>query len=121
MTPTWFACVQRQWFRTLVAAMVLGSSLAFATDPSPLAAVGQKKTATKAPPPVLQIQAPWPGASAQEMERLVTLPLEFTLASMPGLKTIFSRSMFELTHIDLYFDDNIDFDKARQEVINRLS
>jgi Cu/Ag efflux pump CusA len=101
--------------------MVLCSSLAFATDPNPLAAVGQKKTATKAPPPVLQVQAPWPGASAQEMERLVTLPLEFTLAGTPGLKTIFSRSMFELTNIDLYFDDNIDFGKAQQEVIQRLS
>jgi Cu/Ag efflux pump CusA len=100
--------------------MVLCSSHAFATDPNPLAAVGQKKIETKAPP-VLQVQAPRAGASAEEMERLVTLPLEFTLAGMPGLKTTFSRSMFGLSNIDLYFDDNIDFGKARQEVINRLS
>jgi Cu/Ag efflux pump CusA len=98
--------------------MVLCSSHAFAVEPNP---VGQKKTETKAPPPVLQVQAPWAGASTQEMERLVTLPLEFTLAGMPGLKTIFSRSTPGLTNIDLYFADKIDFDKARQEVINRLS
>jgi Cu/Ag efflux pump CusA len=83
--------------------------------------VGEKEAETKAPPPVLQVQAPWAGASAQQMERLVTAPLEIALAGMPGLKTIFSRSMFGLTTIDLYFDDKSDFDKARQEVINRLS
>src|SRR6516165_4721256 len=109
MTPPWLACIQRQWFCTLVAATVLCGSQAFATDPNPLAAVAQKKKETKAPPPVLQVQAPWAGASTQEMERLVTVPLEDTLVGMPGLKTTFSRSMFELTNIDLYFDDQIDF------------
>jgi RNA polymerase sigma factor (sigma-70 family) len=86
-----------------------------------MVAVGQRDTETPAPPPVLQVQVPWPGGSTQEMERLVTLPLEVTLAGMPGLKTTLSRSMVGLTQIDLYFDDTIDFDKARQEVIERLS
>jgi Cu/Ag efflux pump CusA len=104
-----------------VAATVFCSSHAFATDPNPLAAVAQKKTETKASPPVLQVQPPRAGASAAEMERLVTVPLEITLAGIPGLKTTFSRSMFGLTNIDLYFDDNSDFGKARQEVINLLS
>jgi RNA polymerase sigma factor (sigma-70 family) len=85
------------------------------------AAVGQKETETPAPPPVLQVQARWAGATAGQMERLVTAPLEVTLAGMPGLKTTFSRSMPGLTNIDLYFPDTIDFDKARQQVINRLS
>ena len=35
---------------------------------------------------------PWPGASAEEMERLVSVPLEVTLAGMPGLKTTHSQS-----------------------------
>jgi Cu/Ag efflux pump CusA len=54
------------------------------------------------------------------MERLVTAPLEVALAGMPGLKTTFSRSTPGMTTIDLFFDDKIDFDKARQEVTNRL-
>jgi len=37
-------------------------------------------------PAVIEIVAQWPGASAEEMERLVTTPLEITLAGMPGLK-----------------------------------
>ena len=39
----------------------------------------------------------FPGASAQEVERQVTIPLEVTFAGMPGLKKINSKSLFGLT------------------------
>jgi cobalt-zinc-cadmium resistance protein CzcA len=71
-------------------------------------------------PAIIEVVAQWPGASAEEMERLVTVPLEITLAGMPGLKSTHSRSLFGLTHLRNVFHYGHDYDKARQEVINRL-
>jgi Cu/Ag efflux pump CusA len=75
-----------------------------------------------APPlrPVVEVSAEYPAATAEEVERQVTIPLETALANMPGLKSAFSRSLFGLAHLDLEFDAGTDFDSARQEVVNRL-
>jgi cobalt-zinc-cadmium resistance protein CzcA len=72
-------------------------------------------------PAVIEIVAQWPGASAEEMERLVTTPLEITLAGMPGLKATHSKSLFGLTHLRNVFHYGVPYDQARQEVINRLA
>ncbi len=37
-------------------------------------------------PPLIEVIAQFPGGSAEEVERQVTVPLEVTLAGMPGLK-----------------------------------
>ncbi len=71
-------------------------------------------------PALIEVVAQWPGASAEEMERLVTVPLEITLAGIPGLKATHSRSLFGLTHLRNVFDYGYDHVQARQEVINRL-
>src|ERR1700722_2093823 len=71
-------------------------------------------------PAIVEVVAQWPGASAEEMERQVTIPLEITLAGMPGLKTTLSKSLYGLTHLRNVFQYGYDYDKARQEVINRL-
>src|ERR1700731_4950048 len=71
-------------------------------------------------PAIIEVVAQYPGASAEEVERLVTIPLEGTLAGMPGLKYTRSKSLFGLSHLRNQFDYGIDFYKARQEVINRL-
>src|SRR6516165_3240602 len=55
-------------------------------------------------PAVIEIVAQWPGASAEEMERLVTTPLEITLAGMPGLKATHSKSLFGLSHLRNVFN-----------------
>jgi len=72
-------------------------------------------------PAVIELVALWPGASAEEMERLVTVPLEVTLAGMPGCKTVHSKSLFGLTHVRCIFHYDVPYEKARQEVINRLA
>jgi hypothetical protein len=54
------------------------------------------------------------------MERQVTIPLEIALAGMPGLKATHSRSLFGLSHLRNVFQYGHDYDRARQEVINRL-
>src|SRR5437016_4331213 len=71
-------------------------------------------------PAIIEVVAQYPGASAEEVERQVTIPLEVTLAGMPGLKYTRSKSLFGLAHLRNQFDYGIDFYKARQEVINRL-
>src|SRR5271169_897648 len=71
-------------------------------------------------PAIIEVVAQWPGASAEEMERQVTVPLEVTLAGMPGLKATHSRSLFGLTHVRCVFHYGTDYLAARQEVINRL-
>jgi cobalt-zinc-cadmium resistance protein CzcA len=71
-------------------------------------------------PAIIEVVAQWPGASAEEMERQVTIPLEITLAGMPGLKSTLSKSLFGLSHLRNVFHYGHNYDKARQEVINRL-
>src|SRR6185437_8420780 len=71
-------------------------------------------------PAIVEVIAKYPGASAEEIERQVTIPLEVAMAGMPGLKYRRSKSLFGLSHSRIQFDYGIDYYKARQEVINRL-
>src|SRR6516162_8030711 len=71
-------------------------------------------------PAIIEVVAQWPGASAEEMERQVTTPLEISLAGMPGLKGTYSKSLFGLSHLRNVFHYGHDYDKAKQDVINRL-
>src|SRR5438270_10721021 len=71
-------------------------------------------------PAIIEVVAQYPGASAEEVERQVTIPLEVTLAGMPGLKYTRSKSLAGLSHLRNQFDYGIDYNNARQEVINRL-
>src|SRR5271168_4098466 len=66
-------------------------------------------------PAVIELVALWPGASAEEMERLVSVPLEVTLAGMAGCKTTHSKSLFGLTHLRCIFKYDIPYAEARQE------
>src|SRR5438046_4536021 len=71
-------------------------------------------------PAIIEVVAQFPGASAEEVERQVTIPLEVTLAGMPGLHITRSKSLFGLAHLRNQFHYGVDFEKARQEVLNRL-
>jgi cobalt-zinc-cadmium resistance protein CzcA len=72
-------------------------------------------------PAIVEVLAQYPGASAEEVERQVSVPLEVAFAGMPGLTMTRSKSLFGLCHIRNQFDYGYDFWKCRQEVINRLS
>jgi Cu/Ag efflux pump CusA len=71
-------------------------------------------------PPIIEIVAQYPGGSAEEVERQVAIPLEITLSGMPKLKFLRSKSMFGLAHLRTQFEYSQEYEKARQEVINRL-
>src|SRR3954453_15795185 len=72
-------------------------------------------------PAIIEIVAQFPGASAEEIERQVTIPLEVALSGMPGLTYTRSKSLFGLSHLRNQFDYGIDYERARQDVINRLA
>src|SRR6516162_7185080 len=71
-------------------------------------------------PPLVEIITQPDGWSAEEVERYVTIPLEIGLAGMPGLDHTRSQSLFSLSDIKCYFTWATTYEKARQEVINRL-
>ena len=50
-------------------------------------------------PAIVEVIAQYPGASAEEGERQVTIPLEIALAGMPGLDYSRSKSLFGLSHL----------------------
>ena len=54
-----------------------------------------------------------PGASAEEVERQVTIPLEVALAGMPGLKYTRSKSLFGLAHLRNQFEYGVDYEPGR--------
>ena len=71
-------------------------------------------------PAIVEVVAQYPGASAEEMERQVTIPLEVAFAGMPGLASTRTKSLFALSYLRNQFEYGVDFDQAKQEVINRL-
>jgi cobalt-zinc-cadmium resistance protein CzcA len=71
-------------------------------------------------PPMVEVITQPDGWSGEEVERTVTVPLEIGLAGMPGLDHLRSQSLFGLSDVKCYFKFGTDYDKARQEVINRL-
>src|SRR5580700_8933041 len=52
-------------------------------------------------PAIVEVLALYPGASAEEVERQVTVPLEVTFYAMPGLKKINSKSLFGLSDLKM--------------------
>ncbi|HTK76232.1 MAG TPA: efflux RND transporter permease subunit, partial [Gemmataceae bacterium] len=72
-------------------------------------------------PAIIEVVAQYPGASAEEVERLVTIPLEVALAGMPGLDSTRSKSLFGLAHLRNQFDYSRPYEAAKQDVINRLA
>ncbi len=73
-------------------------------------------------PPAVQIQAEALGLSAQEVEQLITVPLEQDLLNgIPWLEHISSRSMPGLSAIDLHFEPGTDLQAARQLTQERMT
>ncbi len=63
----------------------------------------------------------WPGRSAQELERFVSIPLEVELNVVPGKTSLRSISLFGLSVVTVIFDDGVNDFEARQNVANRLA
>ncbi len=72
-------------------------------------------------PPMVEIITQWPGHSAEEIERLITIPVELAMNGIPKLAVKRSLSLYGLSDVTLTFADGTDNYWARQRVFNRLS
>ncbi len=72
-------------------------------------------------PPRVEVQTPALGLSASEVESLVTIPLEHALTGIPDLDVIRSKSIEQLSQIELIFDQGTDLLTARQLVQERIA
>src|SRR5262249_22664208 len=71
-------------------------------------------------PPLVEVITQYSGASPEEMERRIGIPIETVLNGMRGLKHMRSTSLAGLNDIKCIFEYGMDYWSARQEVINRL-
>ena len=72
-------------------------------------------------PPLVEVITQNPGASPEEIERLICIPIEIALNGMPGLHHLRSTTIPGLNDIKCVFTYGTDYWAARQEVINRLA
>ncbi len=63
----------------------------------------------------------WPGRAAEEMEQLVTIPIENAMNGIPYLTHLRSVSIAGLSVVILWFDDKSDNSWNRQKVLERFS
>jgi CzcA family heavy metal efflux pump len=72
-------------------------------------------------PPRVEIQTPCIGLTAEEVEELVTVPLEKALNGIQGIDVLRSKSVSDLSSIDLRFKRGVDPILARQLVAERVA
>ena len=72
-------------------------------------------------PPKVEIQTACVGLSAAEVEELITVPLEQSLAGLPGLQVLRSKSVGQLSSVVLLFEPGTDIMEARQLVQERVA
>jgi CzcA family heavy metal efflux pump len=72
-------------------------------------------------PPRVVIQTEAPGLAPEQVEALVTRPVENAVNGVPGLDTLRSQSIQGLSIVSLAFQDKVDIYHARQMVSERLS
>jgi heavy metal efflux system protein len=72
-------------------------------------------------PPNVEIITQWPGHAAEEVERLITVPVEIGMNGTPQMSTGRSISLYGLSDVILTFRDGTDNYFARQQVYNRIA
>lgn len=63
----------------------------------------------------------WPGRSAEEVEKFVTIPIEIALNPVQQKISLRSTSIFGLSYVKLIFDDKVVDKDARAQVLSLLA
>jgi cobalt-zinc-cadmium resistance protein CzcA len=71
-------------------------------------------------PPVVEIITQWPGHAAEEVERLITAPVEVEMNGIPHMTALRSVSLYGLSDVTLTFENGTDNYFARERVFNRI-
>jgi len=72
-------------------------------------------------PVQVEIDTEGQGLAPQEVEQLITFPIENVMNGIPGVVRVQSISKFGLSVVTVYFRDDVDIYFARQQVFERLS
>src|SRR5579864_1858518 len=71
-------------------------------------------------PPHVEIISQWPGHAAEEVERLITIPLEIEMNGIPRLDSLRSISLYGLSSIQMNFDYGTDPYFVREQAFERV-
>ncbi|MHB8753953.1 MAG: efflux RND transporter permease subunit [Candidatus Acidiferrales bacterium] len=108
-----FALRQRFLVLLLVVALIIGGSISFQRMPV--------DAYPDLSPPMVELITQWPGHASEEIERLITVPLEVEMNGIPNLRVIRSISLYGLSDVIMTFDDGTDNYFARERAFARLS
>ncbi len=71
-------------------------------------------------PPMVEVITQWPGRATEEVERLITVPVEVAMNGIPNLKIVRSISLYGLSDVIMTFQDKTDPYFARQQAFERI-
>jgi cobalt-zinc-cadmium resistance protein CzcA len=71
-------------------------------------------------PPHVEIVTQWPGHAAEEVERLVTIPIEIEMNGIPELDSLRSISLYGLSSVQMNFDYKADPYFVREQAFERV-
>ncbi len=69
----------------------------------------------------IDIITQWPGRSAEEVEKFITIPVEIAMNPVQMKTSLRSTSIFGLSYVKLIFEDNVTDEQARMQVMNLLN
>ena len=71
-------------------------------------------------PVLVQVVTETPGLAPEEVEQLITYPVEVAMNGLPGVANTKSLSAFGISQVSVYFDDGVDIYFARQLTLEKL-
>lgn len=72
-------------------------------------------------PPQVEIITQWQGRAAEEVERLITVPIEVEMNGIPNVAVVRSISLYGLSDVRITFETGTDSYFSRQQVFERLA
>src|SRR5579875_918892 len=72
-------------------------------------------------PPHVEIITQWPGHAAEEVERLITIPIEIEMNGIPRLASLRSISLYGLSSVQMNFQYGADPYFAREQAVERVA
>jgi heavy metal efflux system protein len=105
--------LQNRFLMILIGIIILGSGI-YSYKNLPLDALPEIT------PPVVRVYTISKGLSPEEVEKLVTYPVEVSMTGLPKVAEIRSNSSFGLSIVNIFFEDETDIYFARQLVNERL-
>jgi cobalt-zinc-cadmium resistance protein CzcA len=115
LTNHFVATSLRQRFLTVLLALILVGAGVWSFSRLPVDAYPDLS------PPMVEIITQWPGHAAEEVERLITVPIEVEMNGIPGMTILRSISLYSLSDVRMTFRHGTNNYFARQLVFERIA